>query len=135
MDRIYNGFVARVAEGRHIPEARVREIAKGRVWTGEQARQLGLVDSLGGFYDAVRQAKQLAGLPVNEPVRLKVLPGKTSPFAAFQKALGISSASIRMIAASAWLLGDPRAQGMMDDMMRARLGVSGTTVLAPTPVH
>lgn len=135
MDRIYNGFVARVAAGRHLPEARVREIAKGRVWTGEQAKSLGLVDSLGGFYDAVREAKQLAGLPVNQSVRLKVFPGKTSPFAAFQRALGISSASIRMIAASAWLLGDPRAQGMIDEMMRARLGASGSTVLAPTPVH
>ncbi len=135
MDHIYNGFVARVAEGRHLPEARVREIAKGRVWTGEQAKQLGLVDSLGGFYDAVREAKQLVGIPVNQPVRLKSLPARTSPFAAFQKAMGVSSASIRMVAASAWLLGDPRAQGIMDEAMRARLGVSGTTVLAPTPVH
>ena len=105
------------------------------MWTGEQAKALGLVDSLGGFYDAVREAKQLAGLPVNEPVRLKRLPGRTSPFAMFQKALGVSSASIRMVAASAWLLGDPRAQGMMDEMMRARLGTTGTTVLAPTPIH
>lgn len=135
MDHIYNGFVARVAEGRHLPESRVREIAKGRVWTGEQAKALGLVDSLGGFYDAVRTAKQLAGLPVNQPVRLKTLPGRTSPFAAFQQALGVSSASIRMVAASAWLLGDPRAQGVMDEMMRARLGTSGGAVLAPTPVH
>ncbi len=42
-------FIARVAQGRGSPEARVREIAKGRVWTGEQARSLGLVDQLGGF--------------------------------------------------------------------------------------
>jgi protease-4 len=135
MDHIYEGFVARVAAGRHLPVDRVRQIAKGRVWTGEQAKQLGLVDGLGGFMDAVREAKRLSGLPVNQPVRLKTLPGKKSPFAIFQNALGVSSASIRMMAASAWLLGDPRAQGMMDEMARARLGPGSSTVRAPTPVQ
>ena len=47
IDKVYNGFITRVAEGRHIPAARVQEIAKGRVWTGVQAKQLGLVDDLG----------------------------------------------------------------------------------------
>jgi protease-4 len=135
MDHIYEGFVTRVATGRHLPVERVREIAKGRVWTGEQARSLGLVDGLGGFMDAVREAKRLSGLPVDQPVKLKTLPAKKSPFAIFQSALGVSSASIRMLAASAWLLGDPRAQGMMDDMARAHLGPGASTVRAETPLH
>ena len=135
MDRIYAGFVQRVATGRKLSPDRVREIAKGRVWTGAQARQLGLVDSIGGFYDAVREAKRLAGLPVDQPVTLKTLPAKKSVFDAFSHALGVSSASIKVLAASAWLLGDPRAQGMMDELVRARLGPDGSTVLAPTPLH
>jgi protease-4 len=61
MDRIYAGFVSRVAEGRKLPPERVREIAKGRVWTGVQAKQLGLVDELGGFYEAVDKAKAWPG--------------------------------------------------------------------------
>ncbi|MET0274884.1 MAG: signal peptide peptidase SppA, partial [Phenylobacterium sp.] len=69
MDRIYDTFVARVSEGRNLPVERVREIARGHVWTGAQAKQLGLVDQLGGFYDAVDKAKALAKL--KDDVRLK----------------------------------------------------------------
>ena len=61
MDHIYAGFVNRVAVGRHLSPERVQEIAKGRVWTGVQAKELGLVDKLGGFYDAVAEAKRLGG--------------------------------------------------------------------------
>ena len=57
---IYDDFTGRVAEGRNIPIETVREIAKGRVWTGEQAKERGLVDELGGFMKAVDVAKELA---------------------------------------------------------------------------
>lgn len=113
----------------------MREIAKGRVWTGEQALQLGLVDQLGGFYDAVDKAKSLAGLSKSK-IRLTFLPGQHSPFEAFERALGVSSTAMRTTAAAAWLLGDPRAQGVMDTMMQARLrDQAHATVLAPTPVN
>ena len=62
IDRVYNGFVTRVAEGRNLPLARVQQIARGRVWTGAQAKDLGLVDEVGGFYQAVEKAKSLAGI-------------------------------------------------------------------------
>ena len=135
MDRIYAGFVNRVAEGRKLPPERVREIAKGRVWTGVQAKQLGLVDELGGFYEAVEKAKSLAG--VKGDVKLKKIGGAQSPFDALEKVLGVSSASMRTLAASAWLLGDPRSQSIMDEMAKARLRStpSGASVLAETPVH
>ncbi len=134
MDRIYAGFVGRVAAGRKLPEARVREIARGRVWTGEQALKLGLVDKLGGFYDAVREAERLGGLPVDRPARITVLPVRRSPFEAIQRALGVSAVSVRTLAAAAWVMGDPRAQRILDDMARARLQTDGhAPVLAETP--
>ena len=133
MDRIYAGFIARVAEGRKLPPERVREIAKGRVWTGVQAKQLGLVDELGGFYEAVEKAKGLAGL--KGEVRLKKIGGSTSPFEALEKVLGVSSASLRTLAASAWILGDPRSQSILDEMAKARLRSQGASVLADTPVR
>ncbi|WP_029915862.1 signal peptide peptidase SppA [Caulobacter sp. UNC358MFTsu5.1] len=135
MDRIYAGFVHRVAEGRKLPEARVREIAKGRVWTGVQAKQLGLVDELGGFYEAVEKAKSLAG--IKGEVKLKKIGASNSPFEALEKVLGVSETSMRTLAASAWLLGDPRSQSIMDEMAKARLRStpSGASVLADTPVH
>jgi protease-4 len=135
MDRIYAGFVHRVAEGRNLPEARVREIAKGRVWTGVQAKQLGLVDELGGFYEAVDKAKSLAG--IKGEVKLKKVGGSNSPFEALEKVLGVSETSVRTLAASAWLLGDPRSQSILDEMAKARLRStpSGASVLADTPVR
>src|SRR4051812_9203515 len=60
-DDIYGQFVKAVAEGRSIPEPKVREIAEGRIYTGSRAKQLKLVDELGGFDDAVAAAWQLAG--------------------------------------------------------------------------
>lgn len=135
MDRIYAGFVSRVAEGRKLPPERVREIAKGRVWTGVQAKQLGLVDELGGFYQAVDKAKSLANL--KGEVKLKKIGGSKSPFEALERVLGVSSTSLRTLAASAWILGDPRSQSILDEMAKARLRAtpSGAAVLADTPVR
>jgi protease-4 len=135
MDRIYAGFTQRVATGRHLPLARVQEIAKGRVWTGVQAKDLGLVDKLGGFYDAVAEAKRLAGIRADQHVSLAPYPAHKSPFAALEQAMGVSAVSLRTLAAAAWVLGDPRAQGLMDELMRARAGVQGSTVLAPEGVR
>ena len=133
MDRIYDNFVARVAEGRHLPIERVREIAKGHVWTGAQAIQLGLVDELGGFYQAVDKAKALAGL--TGEVRLKRMSSGDSPFEALQRMAGVSATSARTLAAAAWLFGDPRASALMDQMAQTRLRDQGALVLAPTRLH
>ncbi|MBC6981189.1 signal peptide peptidase SppA [Caulobacter sp. 17J80-11] len=135
MDTIYDNFVTRVATGRKLPVERVREIAKGRVWTGAQAKELGLVDQLGGFYDAVAQAKALAKIPADEDVRLKRFPAQKSPFEALSQAFGVSSTSVRALAAAGWLLGDPRAEAAMDSLVEARMRERGqAAVMAPRPV-
>ena len=135
MDHIYDGFIARVAEGRKLPADRVRQIAKGRVWTGVQARQLQLVDQLGGYYDAIDRAKALAGIKGEARIRHMNAPG--SPFEAFEKLFGVSSTSLRTLAAAGWVMGDPRAAAVMDELATARLRAtpSGAAVLAPTPVR
>jgi protease IV len=132
MNRIYDNFIERVAKGRKLPPERVREIAKGRVWTGAQAREIGLVDEVGGFYAAVDKAKALAG--VAGDVRLRRMTPQVSPFQALESALGVSATSVRTLAAAAWLMGDPRAQAVMDEIADARLRASGATVLAPRAV-
>lgn len=60
-DEIYDAFVARVAEGRSVDEAHVREIAQGRVWSGARADQLQLIDTIGGLRAAIDEAMELAG--------------------------------------------------------------------------
>jgi len=69
MDAIYDDFVAKVARGRRRPVAEIENIARGRVWTGSDALDIGLVDVLGGLHDAVRIARSRAGLPSSAPVR------------------------------------------------------------------
>jgi len=133
MDTIYANFVARVAEGRKLSPERVHQIAKGHVWTGAQAKQLGLVDELGGFYEAVDKAKALANLKGD--VRLKRMTPNGSTFEALEKILGVSASSARTLAAAAWVFGDPRAKGLMDELAQGRLRSQGAMVLAPTPVR
>ena len=133
MDQIYANFVARVAEGRKLAPDRVKEIAKGHVWTGAQARGLGLVDETGGFYQAVAKAQALAGI-TGEP-HLKRMTPSASPFEAIQKAMGVSAASLRTLAAAAWVFGDPRAQSILDELAQARLRSEGATVLAPEVIR
>lgn len=76
----YKRFVSKVAAGRKMETSEVDKIGKGRVWTGSQAKELGLVDELGGLNQAVAAAKELAGIPAEEPVRFVVLPRKISLF-------------------------------------------------------
>ncbi|HYY53687.1 MAG TPA: signal peptide peptidase SppA [Myxococcales bacterium] len=60
-DDVYGQFVQAVAQGRGLPEARVREIAEGRIYTGKRAKELKLIDELGGLDDAIAAAWGLAG--------------------------------------------------------------------------
>ncbi|MGW5687422.1 signal peptide peptidase SppA [Nonomuraea sp. NPDC003754] len=69
LDRIYDDFVGKVAEGRHLTRDRAHELARGRVWTGADAHEHGLVDELGGLEDALGIARERAGLAADAPVR------------------------------------------------------------------
>jgi protease-4 len=70
MDEIYNGFTLRVAKGRKMTSEQVEKVARGRVWTGEQALALGLVDQLGGLHMALELAKKGVGLPSDAGVKI-----------------------------------------------------------------
>jgi len=70
LDAIYQDFVGKVASGRRMPVERVHEVARGRVWTGADAAQNGLVDELGGMQAAAEIARRRAGLPADAPLRV-----------------------------------------------------------------
>lgn len=61
-DKVYETFLKRVSDGRHMSRDAVNEIAQGRVWTGEKAREIGLVDRLGNLQDAINMAGRMAGI-------------------------------------------------------------------------
>ncbi len=74
LDRVYQDFTAKVAEARELTPEQVEEVARGRVWSGADAAERGLVDSLGGFASAVAEARELAGLERLAPVELRRFP-------------------------------------------------------------
>lgn len=76
-DLFYADFVQRVAEARHLSTEAVHEVARGRIWSGADAFERGLVDELGGLRTAVRRAKVLAGLDADADARLVGYPGSS----------------------------------------------------------
>jgi protease-4 len=76
LDRVYEDFTSKVAEGRKLPKDKVLQIAKGRIWTGEDAKALGLIDEVGGFPVALNLAKKAAGIPEKDEVNLRLFPAK-----------------------------------------------------------
>lgn len=97
MRDIYGSFIQGVAEGRHMKVEAVDKIGQGRVWSGERARQLGLVDELGGLDTAIAAAKTLAKIPPREPVSLIYLPPPKSLFEKMRDLMGGMSVLARGI--------------------------------------
>jgi len=83
LDRIYGDFTGKVADGRKLPLEQVIEAAKGQVWSGEDAKALGLVDALGGLRTARNLAVEAAGIGPAEAVRFKIFPEERDPIEAF----------------------------------------------------
>ena len=94
----YDSFKAGVSEGRKLSLEEVEKIAQGRVWSGERAARLGLVDELGGMDVALRWAKQLAEIPEAEQVRLVHVTTRKTMFEKLWDALsGVSALRPRSV--------------------------------------
>jgi protease-4 len=76
-DLFYTDFVQRVADGRNLSVDAVEQVARGRVWTGADALERGLVDELGGLRAAIRRAKALAEIDEDTKVAVVNLPGSS----------------------------------------------------------
>ncbi|SDM07174.1 signal peptide peptidase SppA [Maricaulis salignorans] len=125
----YEDFTQRVADGRDLPLERVLEIARGRVWTGAQALDLGLVDEIGGFRDAVDVARELAGLAPETNVRLVRFPREQTPFEAFSALFGMSAETAETAARMNALLELPEVRAAIE--ARSQMG-SGQAQLRST---
>ncbi len=78
MNGIYQSFLEVVSKNRKLKVEDVDKIAKGRVWAGNSALKLKLVDQLGGLDDALNEAKKMAKISANEPIGVSVYPRKQS---------------------------------------------------------
>jgi len=80
LDRVYDDFTAKVAQGRQRSREQIEAAAKGRVWTGAQAHEFGLVDALGGYQTALDEVRKLLKLPAEAPLAIRVYPKEKDSF-------------------------------------------------------
>jgi len=97
LDRVYVDFTGKVAEGRKLPKEKVLEIAKGRIWSGQDAKNLGLVDELGGYDTALKLAKQAARIPESDDVRIVVYPRPKSLWETFLQRRGADNSDKEVV--------------------------------------
>jgi len=103
MRDVYSSFIQGVAEGRHMKVEAVDKIGQGRVWSGERARQLGLVDELGGLDAAVAAAKALARIPASTPVSFVYLPPPKTLVEKIRDLAGGATLQTRSLTLRQWL--------------------------------
>ena len=115
---VYDSFIARVAEGRGMTVDGVNEVARGRVWTGQDALEIGLVDGMGNLQDAVAIAADLAGLAEPDLVEL---PEAVDPFEQFMADFAGVSAAMAMA----------QAAGLSEDVVAPLLEVEALLQAAP----
>ncbi len=76
----YDRFTGLVAEGRKLPLQKVQEVARGRVWSGEDALKNGLVDKTGDFIAALNEARALAGFKAEDQMDIRLNIHRSTPF-------------------------------------------------------
>ncbi|QGF25155.1 peptidase [Raineyella fluvialis] len=118
MDEAYGRFLTQVAEGRRLSRERVDDLGRGRIWSGADAHERGLVDELGDLSSALAAARRLAGLPDDAPVRPPstsfALPGV--PVFGKDPAAAVASAAL----AAVWPFGDERVLTWFDSALTIR---------------
>ena len=122
-DLFYDDFIGRVAEARGMSVAEVDAVARGRIWTGADAKDRGLVDELGGLRHAVRRAKVLAGIDADAEVSLVGFPGSSVRDFLRQKAFADAAVSLTDVTAA--LLGS----AVSEVIERGERSMSGATAL------
>ncbi len=103
LQSFYDQFVEKVAESRHSTPEKIDALAQGRVWTGRQAKQNGLVDELGGLDRAIAVAKQRAKIAADSDVEIVVYPPRKSFYELLSEQFNGSSESMQSLAVGEWL--------------------------------
>ena len=99
LKRGYDRFIALVAEGRDMSVEDIHVRARGRVWSGEDAKALGLVDTIGGFITAIERAKDHANIDPETEVRLAYFPAQKSGLEALDTSFSASTDAARAVSA------------------------------------
>lgn len=130
-DAVYDDFTAKVAAGRKLPLAKVRDVARGRVWSGRDAASRGLVDTLGGFWTAVDVARKLGKIEAGSHANFVVYPRAKGLLETVQQWLGGASAAVHVLNRIAVLLDTPVVRETVASVREAPHGVELRAVGLP----
>ena len=118
MQDTYDEFVEKAAAARNMPPEKLDAVAQGRVWTGRQAKAIGLVDELGGLDRAIAAAKQRAKIPAGSDVEIVVYPPRRSVYELVSQGFRTDQSLLRALA----LPGDERTRHRHADRAAAVQG-------------
>ena len=113
VERGYDLFTGRCAEGRHVSQDYIKSIGEGRVWLGVRGKEIGIVDEIGNIDDAISKAVELAGL---ECYQLAYYPEKTDPYEELLKLFDNTTDEEKMILKIKDFCSKPRIMARMDDV-------------------
>lgn len=128
LDTIYRDFTTKAARSRRLDAGQIDAVARGRIFTGAEARKAGLVDDLGGLDLAVLEAKRAAGLGDGEAVRLAPYPEPKSGLEALQEMLAGDEAPV---AISTFLRLGTALAPLAAEVERGSVAAQGPALLAP----
>ena len=114
VERGYDLFTGRCAEGRHVSQDYIKSIGEGRVWLGVRGKEIGIVDEIGNINDAIAKAVDLAGL---EYYKLAYYPEKTDPYEELIKLFDNTTDEEKMILKIKDFCSKPRIMARMDDVI------------------
>ncbi|MEQ1946553.1 MAG: signal peptide peptidase SppA [Bryobacteraceae bacterium] len=139
IEEFYKGFVQRVADGRKRKYDEVEPLAQGRVWTGAQAKQNGLIDEIGGLDRAIEIVKQKAKIPAADKTTLVAYPPRRSLFELLMDRGSdtISFDSMLAAAETRWIHSklDPQVKEVLSDLPARSLAEGGILRLMPYKIH
>lgn len=120
LERGYARFTELVSDGRGLTLSQVDAVARGRVWSGEDAVENGLVDELGGLTTAIAKARSLAEIEDDVTVRVVTYPQVTPGLGLFGVQSGASASELKALGQLAEFVNDPEVQALISEAEAAR---------------
>ena len=114
LERGYDRFIGLVAEGRGMSVQEVDDIARGRVWSGADALDVGLVDEIGGLMDAIAKARELADIDEDTATRVKFYPIPQGGIPGLGPMSEASATDLQTLARLSAILDDERVQMLIE---------------------
>lgn len=122
LKRGYDRFTGLVSVGRNMSGEAVDKVARGRVWSGEDALKNNLIDEIGGFIDAIDKARDLAGFETDVKVRLVYYPKRKTGVEALEDLFGASADVARVASVIGAIAGDDRLNAALSQMQLSQTG-------------